>query len=157
MATQQWNVSFKEIPSRHVVCIRKQAREGQVGSVASACFMNLMVYLEEKNAKKALCGRPYQITHSINDEQYDIEMCLPINVSVPSRGEIKCREEPKIKAASLLVKGSYNQLDDATAFLTQYVQKHHKQMGPLHTVYIVGPAETKDSANFQTELFIPIQ
>jgi effector-binding domain-containing protein len=78
-------------------------------------------------------------------------------VKVPSRGEIKFREEPKIKIASVLVKGSYNQLDDATDFLKKYVQTHYKQAGPLHTVYLVGPAETKIPANFQTELFIPIQ
>jgi uncharacterized protein YjhX (UPF0386 family) len=83
MATHQkeWEVTTKEIPSRYIVCIRKQTREEQVGSVASACFMNLMVYLEEKNAKTAINGRPYQITYSVNDDQYDIEV-LSLSLSL---------------------------------------------------------------------------
>jgi effector-binding domain-containing protein len=119
----------------------------------------MMVYLEEKQSKALLSGRPFSRIHSTTEETVDLELCMPLSAaSVPARGEIKVELEGAHHAATVLVQGSYNQLDDATAFLIQWAKEQNKNSaGPVKTVYLVGPAESKNIADFRTELQLPLK
>lgn len=118
-----------------------------------------MVYLEEKQSKALLSGRPFSRIHATTEETVDLELCMPLSAaSVPARGEIKVEHEAAHQAATVQVQGSYNQLDEASAFLLQWAAAQHRaSAGPVKTVYLVGPAESKHIADFRTELQLPLK
>lgn len=118
-----------------------------------------MVYLEEKQAKSLLHGRPFSRVHSSSEDVVDLELCMPLRAaSIPARGEIKLENEEAHSAFTVLVRGSYNQLDDATAYLMDWAREHNRlAAGPVKTVYLLGPGETKNVAEFQTELQLPVK
>ena len=131
----------------------------KIGSVTSASFIKMMVYLEEKQAKHLLSGRPFSRIHSTTEETVDLELCMPLSAAtVPARGEIKIEHEAAHLAATVLVQGSYNQLDEATAYLGQWSATHNKQRaGSVKTVYLLGPTEVKNIAECKTELQLPLK
>ena len=71
---------------------------------------------------------------------------------------IKFREDPEIKAVSVLHKGKYENLSQAYAFALNYVKdKHYEIAGPIREVYIHGCWDEEDEENYLTEIQIPIK
>ena len=69
---------------------------------------------------------------------------------------IKFRQDPEIRALSIIHKGKYENLQEAYAYAVNYVkEKGYSISGPIREVYIHGCWDEENEDNYLTEIQIP--
>lgn len=115
----------------------------------------------KRNNPELKCKGYCYVTYTAKEyKERDVE--LEYAEAVESFGKesenIKFREDPEIKAVSVLHKGKYENLSQAYAFALNYVKdKHYEIVGPIREVYIHGCWDESNVDNYLTEIQIPIK
>ena len=127
---------------------------GDIGQL----YGELCPYLEQHKAQ--WIGAPIAIYHDMEymEKDVDIEVAVPLASAITGTDRIKVVELPAIEQAACLIHhGSYETIGESYKALMAWAEANGYQVaGPDREVYLKSYEETKDPAEFITELQLPI-
>ena len=152
-----YEVVLKQVPPLQVIGIRQTVPSFQhIGPL----FGELFQHLEQHNASPAAIPPPLAIYFDVEyrDRGVDVEAAVPISRPVPSAPRIAARQlAPIDKAACLVFQGAYEGLSDGYRGLLTWTEANgYSSAGPGREIYLHGPGQTADPAEYVTELQLPV-
>ncbi|MEK8129060.1 MerR family transcriptional regulator [Paenibacillus filicis] len=151
-----YHVTVKEIPARHVISLRQiipsYAHEGQLWESAGAEMARQHVSLAEVPYVVAIFHDPEH-----RESDVDVEVQLAVEGRYADQGGIVFKDVPGIRVASVMVHGSYDQMQAVMEATAQWMEDHSYGLGgPMFNIYHVSPAQDPNPDNWVTEACFPI-
>jgi effector-binding domain-containing protein len=153
----QNQVEIKEVPAQFVVSIREHTPVSGMPELFQGAFGELFPYVFQMGARPA--GPPLTIYHDqeFKEEDVDVEICVPVERLLEPSGRVTSRELPAGKVLSIMHAGPYDGVGEVYQALGAYQMEHGLEMaGPPREVYLVGPGQVEDPAEYRTEILWPI-
>ena len=93
------------------------------------------------------------------EENVEIVAWMTVKGKYEDTEQVKFKMLPEIEVASCIVKGSYDQLSDATATALSWVNSNGYKMSdsPMFCIYHVSPAMTANPDEYVTEVCFPVE
>ena len=91
------------------------------------------------------------------DNDVDVEAWVTIGEPITVQAPLTCRRIPEYRAAVATMRGDYSGIAAASADLARYLTRAGLvKTGPLSHVYVVGREHTPNSADYVTDIRVPI-
>ena len=92
------------------------------------------------------------------EENVEIVASMAVKGTYKDTEHVKFKTLPAVKVASCIIKGSYDQMNDAYATLMSWITENgYKFAGPMINIYHVSPAQTQNPDEYVTEACFPIE
>ena len=97
------------------------------------------------------------------DEEYqetdvEVEAQKTVQGHYPDTAHVRFRTLPAVTYAGCTFQGGYDQINDVVAAVTAWIRDNgYTPCGPMFDIYHVSPHETKDPAQFVTEVCFPVR
>ena len=92
------------------------------------------------------------------EENVSILASMTVKGTYPDTEHVKFKTLPAVKVASCIIKGSYDQMGEATATVVSWVEQNgYKPNGPMFNIYHVSPAQTQNPDEYVTEVCFPVE
>ncbi|MCR5358189.1 MAG: MerR family transcriptional regulator [Lachnospiraceae bacterium] len=93
------------------------------------------------------------------EENVEIVAWMTVKGKYEDTEQVKFKMLPEIEVASCIVKGSYDQLTDATATSLSWINSNGYKMSdsPMFCIYHVSPAMTTNPDEYVTEVCFPVE
>ena len=93
------------------------------------------------------------------EENVEIVAWMTVKGKYEDSEQVRFKTLPEIEVASCIVKGSYDQLSDATATALSWVNSNGYRMSdsPMFCIYHVSPAMTTNPDEYVTEVCFPVE
>jgi effector-binding domain-containing protein len=156
--TMTYDVRTKEVAPQQIIAIRMHTRLAELGPEAGRAMGELFAHLGQAGA--APDGPPFALYHGApsEDEQVDVEFCVPVSRPMSGAGRISGRELAGGPAAYTLHRGRYDAVGPVYAALQRWIQEHgHECADAPREIYLVGPQQVTDPAQLRTEIQWPIR
>jgi DNA-binding transcriptional MerR regulator len=153
-----YDVKTKEVAPQQVITVRLRTRLADMGAEAGRAMGELFGHLGRAGATPA--GPPLALYHGAptDDEQVDVEFCVPVDRAMAGAGRVSGRELAGGLAAYTLHCGRYDAVGPVYAALQRWIQDHgHACADAPREIYLVGPQQAKDPAELRTEVQWPIR
>lgn len=151
-------VEIKELADQNVVGMRFKTDIADIGANIGKAYEALFGYLGRTGAFPS--GPPVSVYY---DEEYkeegmDVESCVPTMDLLPGDGDVKGHVLAGGKVASTLHAGPYDQVGKDWDALMAWISENGWRPKPGgREIYLVGPGQTEDPAEFRTELACPVE
>ncbi len=152
-----YDVRTKEVAPQQIVAIRMRTRLVDIANEAGRAMGELFGHLGRAGAPPA--GPPFSLYHGApsEDEQVDVEFCVPVSRPMSGAGRISGRELAGGPAAYTLHCGPYDAVGPVYAALQRWIQEHgHECADSPREIYLVGPQQVRDPTELRTEIQWPI-
>lgn len=153
-----YQVKVKQMEPQHVLSVRTNTTLARMQETFGAAFGQLFGYLGRLGVKPA--GPPFAVYHDpeFREDDIDVEICVPVERRVTGDASMRGWQSPAGTAACTIHAGSYDEVHNAYAALTPWIQAQgHAIAGPPREVYLVGPGEADDPAEYRTEILFPLE
>ncbi|MBK6417799.1 MAG: GyrI-like domain-containing protein [Ignavibacteria bacterium] len=98
-------------------------------------------------------GPLFSFQHRMPTETFDFEIGVPIDGALQETGRVKVSKLPACRVVRTVYHGPYEGLGDAwQEFMTAVDEASYEFGSTFWERYVVGPADTQDPSQFQTEL-----
>ena len=152
------NIEVKEMQSQATVAVKKEnATMAEISVLATEGLQKVFGFLAKQGAQMA--GAPYLAYKNGNADftQFDVELGIPIAEEVPVKGEFFMSKTCDGKAATVMYKGAYKDIEPAYTALMEYMAANSlESTGVYYDYYISNPADTPES-ELLTEVVFPIK
>ncbi len=153
-----YDIHVKQTPPQVVVTDRCHTRLRELGSVMRATLARVANSVEPHDAAQ---GAPFAVYYNepFKPEDIDVEMGLPVTpeATVAESKGVHRRELPGGPVAYTIHVGPYSSIGAAYDALYAWIEEHgHKRTGPPREIYVVGPRQEVRSADYRTEIEVPI-
>ena len=92
------------------------------------------------------------------EENVEVRVTMTVKGKYEDTEHVKFMTLPEVKVASCVIKGSYEQIKDATAAAVSWIKDNGYRMnGPMFNIYHVGPVQTQDPNEYVTEVCFPVE
>ncbi|MGI6021139.1 MAG: MerR family transcriptional regulator [Lachnospiraceae bacterium] len=92
------------------------------------------------------------------EENVEVMIWMTVKGAYADSEKVKFKTLPEVKAATCILKGSYEGINDATATVISWIKENgYTVNGPMFNIYHVGPAQTQNPEEFVTEVCFPIE
>lgn len=92
------------------------------------------------------------------EENIEIIVWMTVKGTYPDTEHVKFKTLPAVKVASCVIKGSYDQMNEATATVASWINANgYKVNGPMFNIYHVSPHETQNPEEIVTEVCFPVE
>jgi len=156
--TMERKIETKELADQPVVSTRFKTSTAKIGEDFGKAFGALFGYLGKTGVQ--LAGPPFVLYHDeeFREEDMDVELCVPVADEVPGEGEVTGRVVPGGKVASTMHAGPYDEVGPAWQDLMLWIsEKGYRPAGAGREIYLVGPEQARDPADYRTEVVCPIE
>jgi len=93
-----------------------------------------------------------------SEQAFDFEVGFPIVSPIQPTGRVKNGELPGGRIARIVMSGDYEGLSDAWAEFREWMKREgHMGRGDFWQIFTAGPESSPDSANWRTELCLPLK
>jgi effector-binding domain-containing protein len=153
-----YDVRTKEVEPQQIIAIRLRTRLADIANEAGRAMGELFGHLGRAGAAPA--GPPFSLYHGAptEDEQVDVEFCIPVSRPMSGAGRISGRALAGGLAAYTLHAGAYEAVGPVYAALQRWIQEHgHECADAPREIYLVGPQQVTDPAQLRTEIQWPIR
>ncbi len=153
-----YDVRTKEVPQQQIISVRTRTRLADLGAEAGRAFGELFAHLGRAGAAPA--GPPFALYHGApsEDEHVEVEFCVPVSRPMSGAGRVSGRELGGGPTAYTLHCGRYDAVGPVYAALQRWIQEHgHECADAPREIYLVGPQQVADPAQFRTELQWPLR
>ena len=106
----------------------------------------------------------FQIQASFLDKEYkeenvEIIAWMTVKGQYEDSEHVKFETIPAVKVASCIIKGSYEQMTDATATAMSWIKENGYKLAdsPMFCIYHVSPAQTNNPDEYVTEACFPVE
>ena len=91
------------------------------------------------------------------EENVEIVVWMTVKGEYEDTENVKFKTLPAVKVASCVIKGSYEQMGEATATVASWIAENGFSVtGPMFNIYHVSPAQTQNPDEYVTEVCFPI-
>ena len=91
------------------------------------------------------------------EENVEVIVSMTVKGKYEDTEHVKFRTLPAVKVASCVIKGSYDQMGEATATAMAWISENGYQVsGPMFNIYHVGSVQTQNPDEYVTEVCFPI-
>ncbi len=98
------------------------------------------------------------LDNEYKEENVEIIAWMTVKGTYCDTEHVKFKTLPAVKVASCVVKGSYDQMNDAYAAMISWIGANgYKLNGPMFNIYLVSPAQTQNPAEYVTEICFPVE
>lgn len=152
-----YEVKTREMEAQSVLSHRTRTSIKEIGQAFGQALGLIMGYAGRVNARPV--GPPLSIYHGpeFDEDNMDIEICLPVDRRLTGDGPVSGRELPGCTVAYTMHAGHYDEIGPAYQALMGWIKDHgHEAAGPPRETYLVGPGQTEDPAAYRTEVAWPI-
>ena len=153
-----YDVRTKEVAPQQIISARFRTRLAALAAEAGRAMGELFGHLGRAGAAPA--GPPFGQYHGAptEDEEVDVEFCVPVSRPLSGAGRISGRLLPGGRVAYTLHCGAYDAVGPAYAALQRWIQEHgHECADAPREIYLVGPQKVTDPAELRTEIQWPIR
>lgn len=92
------------------------------------------------------------------EENVEIVVWMTVKGQYEDTENVKFKTLPAVKVASCVIKGSYEQMGEATATVASWIAENGFEVtGPMFNIYHVSPAQTSNPDEYVTEVCFPIR
>lgn len=150
-----FDVTVKTIPERYAATVHmvipRYEDEGMAWNMMSECKKPLIPTAPCLAATEFL-DKEYK------EENVEILAWMTVKGKYEDTEYVKFKTLPAIKVASCIIKGGYDQMNDATATVISWINANgYKCSGPMFNIYHVSPAQTQNPDEYVTEVCFPIE
>ena len=150
-----FNVTVKTIPERYAATVHtvipRYEDEGIAWDMMSEC-KKMLVPTDPCLAATEFLDKEYK------EENVEIISWMTVKGTYQDTEHVKFKTLPAVKVASCVIKGGYEQMNDATATIVSWINANgYKVSGPMFNIYHVGPEQTKIPDEYVTEVCFPIE
>ena len=99
------------------------------------------------------------LTHhfKVPDQIFDFEICVPVAQAVTPQGRVFSGELPATKAARTVYRGDYSGLGQGWGEFLKWIRAENlSQAGDFWEIYRVGPDDSVNPEDWETELNCPL-
>jgi effector-binding domain-containing protein len=154
----EYEVKVRETVAQPIVSIRTTIPMAEMPEFFGRAYGEMFSLLGELGIRPA--GVPFTMYHDqeFTVERVDMEVVVPISEPAHDRGRVKAGTLPGGRVAYALHQGPFDEIAGAYRALADWVQSHgHELAGPPRECYLVSPNETRNPAEYRTEIVWPIK
>lgn len=149
-------VTTTTLPPRVVASVR-----GTIPTYAAEGMLweRLMAGFGRAGAIPAPDARAVAVFHDDEYVEHDADVEVQLDVAAPFEpvDGVQCVEVPQTRAAVATLRGGYEGVSTATEALGAWIGSHGLRIaGPMFNVYVVGPQQAQDPADWVTEVCLPV-
>lgn len=151
-----YEVRVKRVPAQQVVATRRTTTLGTIGPDIADSLMRIGRAL----AGAATTGPPLVVYVDVVDEEGggDVEVAVPVAAAFEGTADVRGKELPATTVAWTVHRGPFDEIGPAYHTVAGWIQEHgHEVAGPPREVYLTGPPQTPDEADYRTEVQFPIR
>jgi DNA-binding transcriptional MerR regulator len=151
-------VTLADVHEQQVLSRRFRTPLSSIAAAVGEAFGVLYGHLARSGARPV--GPPLALYHGaeFDPDDLDVELCLPVDRPLSGAAGLDGRALPAATVASTLHAGRYEDLSRAHAALQAFAaERGHEIAGPSREIYLVGPGEVTDPADFRTEVQLPVR
>lgn len=154
----KFQVSLKKVEPILIASLREIIPEYSGGDIARM-FQELIGFVMNSEAKPAGPTMMIYRDEDYKEQDADVEVAFQVDKIIKTDGRIKIYELPRIEqAATLIYKGSYEEMGEAyNAVMSWVVNNDYRIDGFCRELYLVSPGDTKDPAEYISEIQIPVR
>jgi effector-binding domain-containing protein len=156
MPTKQ-EVMTREVPAQQVAAVRRHTSMSTIGEDIALGFNQVDAAMETVGVRQV--GRPFIVFHGRIDDVTggDIEICSPVATPFHGVEDVYGTEVPCGTIASLIHRGSYDEMAPAYAAIIMWMDEHGLEpSGPPREYYLNDLERTKPD-DLLTEIAFPIR
>lgn len=149
-------IAVKELPAQPIVGKRFRTSIAKIQDEIGAAFGALFAYLGEMGEYPS--GEPFALYFGpeFDPNDFEMEVCVPVNRVLEGRGDIESVELPGILAVSTIHKGPYSKMESTYAEMEAWREENgYEVAGPWREIYLNDPSQVGE-ANLLTEILIPV-
>ncbi|MEW6554217.1 MAG: GyrI-like domain-containing protein [Actinomycetota bacterium] len=151
-------IELQEQPAQMVLGKRFRTSMEKIQGDIGAGFGAIFGYLGELGEYPS--GAPFGLyfgdMQGFDPNDFEMELCVPVNRLLESKGEIEAREVPGGLAAVTMHKGPYNTVELAYNDMEAWVKENgYQYAGPAREVWLNDPSQVAES-ELLTEVSFPV-
>ena len=155
MAGMDYEIEVKEVPAHPAVAIRDKVATEGLGPAMRELYPVVWAFLEKRGIEPA--GPSFAVYHSYSEEEVDFEAGFPVAEPVEGEGRVVGIELPAVRAAVTVHVGPYTTISQAHDALDSWIHgRGEEHTTDVREIYLVGPGDTEDSAEWRTEVVYPL-
>jgi effector-binding domain-containing protein len=136
-----YNCEKIEREAQPVLSIRTKTSIQQLPQLLGESYMKIMQYLGEQG--EAPAGAPFVGYFSLDMQNMDVEIGIPVSKKLPEKEDIKASEIPAGNYASSIYTGPYDKIEPAYTVLTEWAEENgYQTSGIAYELYIDDPGVT---------------
>lgn len=149
-------IEIKEVPAQPVLRIRERVQSEKLPDVIPAAIKEIADYLHARGLEPL--GAPITICPYADEEgMVEIENTWPVASTVPGKGRVEAATLPACTVLAYEHRGHYSELHRSYRDLEALVEAEGLvKDGEPREIYVTDPAEVVDSADWVTEIQLPI-
>jgi effector-binding domain-containing protein len=141
-------IELQEQPALSVLGKRFRTSMDRIGGDIGAGFGALFGYLGELGEYPS--GAPFGLyfgdMEGFDPNDFEMELCVPVNRLLESKGDIVAREVPGGLAAVTVHKGPYDAVEQAYSDLDTWIKENgYQYAGPAREVWLNDPSTVAES------------
>ncbi len=150
-----FDVTVKTIPERYAATVHmvipRYEDEGMAWAMLGECKTPLAP------ADPCLAATEF-LDKEYKEENVEIRAWMTVKGNYADTEHVKFQTLPAVKVASCMIKGAYDQMNDATAEVVSWAKANgYRLNGPMFNIYHVGPAQTQNPEEYVTEACFPVE
>lgn len=150
-------VTVKEFAEQGVLSMRFKTSLAAIGDSIGGAYGAIFGLMGTAGTRPA--GPPFMLYHDeeLKEEDMDIEACVPVESNAVGGEGVTARVLPGGRFASTMHAGPYNDIGEAYQALVLWIRGNDLEpAGPFRDIYLVGPQQVEDPADYRTEVVCPI-
>ncbi len=152
-----YNVTVKTLPERCAATVRMTIPRYEDEGIVWGILCNETDPLHLIPSDPCYCCVVF-LDGEYKEENVEIEAQKTVKGQYPDTEHVKFRILPAVTYAGCTFKGGYEQINDVTAALTEWIEANgYEYAGPMFDIYHVSPHETQNPAEFVTEVCYPVK
>jgi effector-binding domain-containing protein len=149
-------IELKEQPAQFVLGKSFHSSLAKIQGDIGAGFGALFAYLGGLGEYPS--GAPFALYYGpeFDPEDFEMELCVPVNRLLEGEGDIVAREVPGGLAAVTIHKGPYSEMEQVYSDLDAWMKENgYEYAGPARELYMNDPGQVA-VADLLTEVSIPV-
>lgn len=152
-------VSVRELAAQPILGKRYRTSMEKIGEDIGGGYGELFGYLGELGESPS--GAPFVLYFGTDAEldpnDFEMEVCVPVNRVLEDRGDIAARELEGGLAASTIHKGPYSEMEAVYGEMDAWMRENgYEYAGPVREVYMNDPGQVAES-ELVTEIIFPVR
>jgi len=152
-----FDTEWRNLPELTVMGIRYTLPPSKVKSdVFAKSYEKLSAAMAAQNLEPD--GMPMALYYKLSNAELDFEAAMPVKGNGTPSGDMVFHTLPATRALVVSYRGAYDGMTPMYQAVYEYIKaKGILQNGPSREVYITDPYEVPDTAQWLTEIVIPVQ
>jgi len=153
-----YEIHVKQLPPQVIASERTHTALAELGNTMQSTLATIATSVHPPDAAQ---GAPFAIYYDepIKPDDIDVEIGVPIagGATLQQSARVHRRQLSGGPVAFTMHVGPYDTIGGAYTAIYDWVKAHgHRPLGPPREVYLVGPGQGVDPADYRTEIDVPI-